>query len=581
MIPQEITRHHILQAIKEVDAQGIPKGRNSKKFTVEFNGNNYPPKYIISLANKYANGKELPTQKFGGGSESNNFLKNFQFKIRPCSKNKKAPKLTAQNRKTTSLGRARHNERCPECKIRIKELLKKIYGNVITNYSFKVGVRPEDFENTKHFEALKSVFKILQTRRGFKDFVKAKKLPACDLYIPFPGFVVEMDESQHFSSARRTTLSHYPRSLKIGFEKSKWTRLCDEIDARDNDPLYREEQRAWYDTLRDFLPVFKGLHPTVRLFLKDFKWCELNPKKPGHIEIFKKQLSLYPTTEKKTPSIARIILVEDWEGNPKKAGKLLEKLHKKWPQDLKVDCIQTCGGFIQFEWPEWIRREDVGDNKDPNKRAFNALIKEAEKCIKVVLSKDMAKKIKGMTDYITFGIDSFKEKISTTKNRISDLHIELVCLVDLKNEKFHWTGKSYPTNGQESGLIRLTDTKKHFFNLKDIGNTLILGCHDLTLFNDRNKTKTRKWRSKLKKKFRKLTKKEKPVLVLHHPHTTVTTRTWCHGWAGLRKNLDSVKQYSGAGRYFEDENDRDKSSWGDLDSVLKSTRKVNTIDFIL
>lgn len=581
MIPQEITRYHILQAIKEVDSKGIPKGRNSKKFKFEFNGHSYPPKYIISLANKYANGKELPPQIYGGGQESNNFLESLQFKIIPCSKNKKAPKKITQKKKTISRSSPRHNERCPECKIRIKELLEKIYGNVIENFSFNVGLRPEDFKKSKYIETLKSIFKTLQKRRSFTDFVKTKKLKPCDLYIPFPGFLVEMDESQHFSSSRASTLSGYPKNFKIGFKKNRWISLCRDIDAKDNDPPYREEQRAWYDTLRDFLPVFKGLHPTVRLFLKDFKWCELNPKKPRHIEIFKKQLSLYPPTEKKTPSIARVILAEDWKGNPKKAGKLLEKLCKKWPQKLTVDCIQTCGGFMQFVWPEWIGREDIGDNKDPNKRAFNTLIKEAEKCIKVVLSKEMVKKLKGMTDYITFGIDSFKEKISTTKNRISDLHIELVCLVDLKNERFHWTGKSYPTNSQEAGLIRLTDTKKHFFNLKNIGNTLILGCHDLTLFNDRNKTKTGEWRSKLKKKFRKLSKKEKPTLVLHHPHTTVTTRTWCHGWAGLRKNLDSVKQYSGAGRYFEDENDRDKASWGDLDSVLKSTRKVNTIDFIL
>lgn len=581
MIPKEITRYHILKAIKEVDAKGIPKGRNSKKFALEFNGNHYPPKYIISLANKYANGRELPSEDFNGGPESNDFLKNLQFKIRLYPPNKKGPKQTTQKKKNSSLVKLRHNERCPECKIRIKELLEKIYGDVIENFSFNVGLRPEEFKKSKYIETLKSIFKTLQKRRSFTDFVKTKKLKPCDLYIPFPGFLVEMDESQHFSSSRAATLLRYPKNLTVAFNKNRWISLCREIDAKDNDPPYREEQRAWYDTLRDFLPAFNGLHPTVRLFLKDLKWCELNPRNPRNIEIFKEQLSLYPPMEKGIPSVARIILTKEWEGNPKRAGKILEKLCKKWPQKLKVDYIQTCGGFIQFDWPKWIRREDVGDNKDPNKRAFNALIKEAEKYIQVVLNKEQGKKLKKMTHYITFGIDSFKDKISTTKNRISDLHIELVCLVDLKSEKFHWTGKFYPTNGQESGLVRINDPKKHFFNLENIGNTLILGCHDLTLFNDRNKNKTGKWRAKLKQEFRILTKREKPVLVLHHPHTTVTKRTWCHGWAWLRKNLDSVKQYSGAGRYFEDENDRDKARWDNLDSVLKSTRKVNTIDFIL
>jgi hypothetical protein len=34
--------------------------------------------------------------------------------------------------------------------------------------------------------------------------------------------------------------------------------LCEEINAKDNYPPYRDEQRAWYDTLRDFLASDKG-----------------------------------------------------------------------------------------------------------------------------------------------------------------------------------------------------------------------------------------------------------------------------------------------------------------------------------
>jgi len=51
--------------------------------------------------------------------------------------------------------------------------------------------------------------------------------------------------------------------------------------------------------------------------------------------------------------------------------------------------------------------------------------------------------LRGVTDYITLGVDSYKEKISTTQNYINPKpHIELVFLVDLKNNKFYWAGKS-------------------------------------------------------------------------------------------------------------------------------------------
>ena len=81
MIPKNISREHVLKAIEEVKRSGIPEGRGSKKFLVEFNGIYYPPKYIISLANKYANGEELNPSEFSGGAESNNFLRALGFKI--------------------------------------------------------------------------------------------------------------------------------------------------------------------------------------------------------------------------------------------------------------------------------------------------------------------------------------------------------------------------------------------------------------------------------------------------------------------------------------------------------------------
>lgn len=59
MIPKNIDRNHVILAIQEIDEKSVPKSRKSAKFQLLYNGNFYPPKYIISVANKYANGKEL------------------------------------------------------------------------------------------------------------------------------------------------------------------------------------------------------------------------------------------------------------------------------------------------------------------------------------------------------------------------------------------------------------------------------------------------------------------------------------------------------------------------------------------
>lgn len=38
MIPKNIGREHILKAIEEIRKKGVPQGRGSRKFLIEFNG---------------------------------------------------------------------------------------------------------------------------------------------------------------------------------------------------------------------------------------------------------------------------------------------------------------------------------------------------------------------------------------------------------------------------------------------------------------------------------------------------------------------------------------------------------------
>ncbi|MEX2752604.1 MAG: hypothetical protein Q6366_012080, partial [Candidatus Freyarchaeota archaeon] len=81
MIPRNINREHIIKAMGEIRKIGVSEGRSSKKFLLEYEGEFYPPKYTISLANKYANGEELDPQEFSGGAETNDFLKDLGFNI--------------------------------------------------------------------------------------------------------------------------------------------------------------------------------------------------------------------------------------------------------------------------------------------------------------------------------------------------------------------------------------------------------------------------------------------------------------------------------------------------------------------
>ncbi|MDU8886311.1 AAA family ATPase [Yeosuana sp. MJ-SS3] len=83
MLFDQVNREHIIQAIKEIDQHGIVKGAHSSTYDVVYNNKRYPPKLVVSLANKYANGKILPRDSFKGGENTPAFqlLESLGFKI--------------------------------------------------------------------------------------------------------------------------------------------------------------------------------------------------------------------------------------------------------------------------------------------------------------------------------------------------------------------------------------------------------------------------------------------------------------------------------------------------------------------
>jgi hypothetical protein len=93
-LPENITRDHLLQAIEQVDQQGIPSVAKSQFYDLLHNGRRYPPKLIVSWANKFANGEILDRNSFSGGKDTPcfNLLEGRGFLIVP------KPKRTMENR---------------------------------------------------------------------------------------------------------------------------------------------------------------------------------------------------------------------------------------------------------------------------------------------------------------------------------------------------------------------------------------------------------------------------------------------------------------------------------------------------
>ena len=588
MIPPEIKAEHILAAIADVDTNGVPAGRGSSRYVLYHNDRRYPPKYLISRAAKLAVGRELRPGEFNGGHETNSFLRRLGFRIERDGRIatisqpeiRQAARPSVRIRKSTE-ARSRHDERCKDCKIAFRGLLEQLYGPVEVGKRFAIGTAPEAFSASKWLPELQQILEALRQARRFTDFIRSPELSGCDYFVPKPGFMVEFDESQHFTHLRERALSKYPESLPLGFDRDAWIALCREIRARDDDPPFRDEQRAWYDTLRDFLPTISPLLPTVRFYASEHAWCGLNPKNQEDVKKFRQILSDRTHVWKieivavKNPKFGRLVTDGAWSGDANTARTLFANLATAWPSDCHLKCLCTCGAFLCFDWPAGLaHRGDL----NPNSGEIELLIGAAEQTVRRVLSDDVVAALKQCCDYLTLGVDTRKRKISTTYNVVGQPHAELVCLVDLRKGSLHWTGKFYPTPQQERMIVRYPDLGSHFVQLDGIP-IMVLGCHDLSVYSPRGQAKAGGWRKQVGVDFRRLAKLERSTVVLHHPHTAVKVGTWRQQWRQIEEELPTVTEYLGTGAYsYRDQGWDDRDN---LQAILASTQKGNILNVVV
>ena len=294
MIPSRITTAQVEEAIRLIIRDGVPLRRRGRDYCLATRGEHLPPKYTIAVAHQVATGELLSPDRFSGGSESNEFLRRRGFAVTECNcgdsvRHGGAPPTSPKSkRKTRTTPSTRHSERCRECKIRVKQLLGRIYGACLRDHRFQWETSLTAYVGTPIGSVLRDVAGVLEGYRGYGigAFVRSKVLAGCDYWVPDAGFVVEFDESQHFTRPRKLALSVYPDAHPLGFPTRRWRKLCEHHDARDNTPPFRDEQRAWYDTLRDLVPSVRGLQATVRLYARDRVWCSLDPESRADRECF-------------------------------------------------------------------------------------------------------------------------------------------------------------------------------------------------------------------------------------------------------------------------------------------------------
>ncbi len=282
------------------------------------------------------------------------------------------------------------------------------------------------------------------------------------------------------------------------------------------------------------------------------------------------------TRKDENPQFARIIIAGEWLGDPDDAESILRiSLSQINAEDLFT--VTTCRGFIVLHW------EEV--DLDPNE-----IKKENWEEVEVVVEdwvrqnlEDVLREFEKVAYNVTFGLDLMKEWVKcegkvTPGKLYEGKHMELVVVYETGSGEIHITGKSYPTDQQKRDLIPAPlDT--HFMELswkeQEI-STLVLGCHDLNVFNPRAWKKAKGYKRKAIDYIINRSREEAVEAVIHHPHMTDTYSTWRSAIIGMRRVLGDVLFIS-AGRWARPCGMKPRM---DLYTVLKKMKIGRSYDVI-
>jgi very-short-patch-repair endonuclease len=244
-----VTVTHVERACRRVLKDGVPAGRKARSTFLVFEGQQLPAKYVLGLAYELATGRTLGPDDYTGGPISGAILERLGFQVLhgpvPRSNDRIRPGVPLPAPLPARAGKAG-----------LLDALRARFGDVSTEETFawlRVPARdvlPAD---------LARIRRALVAHRGFDTFDTPGHRLRCDFFLPSARAIVEVDERQHFTPARAVALRNYAPGINLGFDEACWIEECERIAAVDPSPPHRDEQRAYYDSVRDLLASKRGI----------------------------------------------------------------------------------------------------------------------------------------------------------------------------------------------------------------------------------------------------------------------------------------------------------------------------------
>ena len=252
----DITREDVIRAIGRFLSEN-PEYPVPRSTFLLFEGKKLPAKHIRGMAYYEHYGKEISKNDYTGGMETVRFFKRLGFETYytggaksektasdPIRKNDpgKTRKAPAHKKPKISVP----SKGVTEQKNALQLILNRLFdGDVVCEKTYPWLRTLEVIEGP-----YMKVCQDLSSYRGDTTFAKKNVTLRCDFVCESRKLIIEYDERQHFSEARRVALEAY-KEIPVFFDRGLWIGACRDIGARDNVPFNRDEVRAYYDSVRD------------------------------------------------------------------------------------------------------------------------------------------------------------------------------------------------------------------------------------------------------------------------------------------------------------------------------------------
>lgn len=271
----DITREDVIGAIEKFLADN-PEYPEPRSTFLVYGGKKLPAKHIRGMAYQEHYGVQISKNDFGGGMETVRFFERLGFEMdyhgiskdtTPTKSKKKSvlhkeiiveqkikPAAVADGKHTVQHKKKKTEEnkvvipskKVIEQKNALQLILNRLFdGDIVCEKTYPWLKTPEIINGT-----YKKLYDALSSYRGDTTFAKKNITLRCDFVCESQKLIIEYDERQHFSEARRISLESY-RDIPVLYDRSLWIKACKDIGARDNAPVNRDEIRAYYDSIRD------------------------------------------------------------------------------------------------------------------------------------------------------------------------------------------------------------------------------------------------------------------------------------------------------------------------------------------